>query len=134
MHLWQEASDFVTDVEGVAASGGWRRFRFPLYPGLPYRLLFQDPGLPGDRRWEHRAAARSLVLDGPLEVWALEGAPQLFTTEPKPEREVTVQLGQRPPNTGLSSPLFAHWKEEFHDRIIVTRQSIICICSPDARL
>ncbi|HEY3497045.1 MAG TPA: hypothetical protein VGK73_20240, partial [Polyangiaceae bacterium] len=50
LHLWQEDSDFVTDLAGTREADGWIRFEPRLYSGRTYRFLFQNPAL--DPAWE----------------------------------------------------------------------------------
>ena len=107
MRVWQEASDFATDVSGDVA-GDWIRFQFPLYTGIRYRFKFHNDDLDDRLRWEHSDATRSLVLHDDREVWTLEGDRHLFDCQPDSDRQVTIRLSHRPPGNGLSDVLFAH--------------------------
>jgi 1,4-alpha-glucan branching enzyme len=108
MHLWQESSDFVTDLMGIATSDGWWRYEVPLYTGIPYQFKFRNYTAKEALRWEHGDATRTVVLGGAHEVWTLEGDRHLFDAQPQPDRRVTIRISHRPPDSGLSDTLRAH--------------------------
>ncbi len=108
MHLWQEASDFATDVPGVTDSSGWTQYESSLYTGIPYRFKFHDDELPEHLRWESDEATRAVVLDDDQEVWTLEGDRYLFPGQPQPDRRVTVRISHRAPTSDLANNVHAH--------------------------
>jgi 1,4-alpha-glucan branching enzyme len=108
MHLWQEASDFATDVDAATTENGWWQYRLPLYTGIAYRFKFHADSLPDHLRWEHDEAKRTLVLDDDRAVWTLEGDRHVFEVEPRPDRRLTVRVSHRPPASELAGRLYAH--------------------------
>jgi hypothetical protein len=63
---------------------------------------------PGEfERPEHRRRPR-LRIDGPQEVWTLEGDRTVFLEEPQPTVPIELVLGGKSPSCRLTGPLFAH--------------------------
>jgi 1,4-alpha-glucan branching enzyme len=107
MHLWQESSDFATDVAGQPA-GSWMQYQFPIYGGLPYRFKFLTDPVRDSLRWEHDQATRSVVLRDDRTCWTLEGDAHLFDAEPVPDRLVEIRVSHRVPREELAETVFAH--------------------------
>ncbi len=103
MHLWQESSDFVTDVSGESEPGGWTAHRVLLYTGLPYRVLFFNPSL--DRApWENKEATREFTISDDTERWTLEGDRILFDAEPQRDCVVHLTIAAQPPGLEVTAP------------------------------
>ena len=118
LHLWQEDSDFVTDIPGKRAADGWMRFDLAIYSERRYRFLFRDDSL--DPAWEHGEAKRSVMVredgsawtwsgDGSLKrlgkqgVWTLEGDHHLFGSEPARDKKVVLDVATADPAAGLAA-------------------------------
>jgi 1,4-alpha-glucan branching enzyme len=116
LHLWQEDSDFVADLDGRRQPDGAMHYALSLYSERPYRFLFRDDSL--EPAWEHDEAQRTVMLregrawtwrgDGrPLPlgddgVWTLAGDHHLFGRPPLAEAEVVVELADADPAAGLA--------------------------------
>ena len=109
MHVWGVASDFVVDVEGAREPGGTWRFTTPaLYEGHEYRFKFFNAEVPHDeRRWEHSEAERPIRIGAnqDIELWTLEGDHELYATEPRCDRTVSLEVVDRSPSCPLEGPL-----------------------------
>ena len=104
MHLWQEGSDFETDVSGEVEAGDWTAYRVLLYTRLPYRCMFFNPTFPGSQ-WENDEAKRDILIHHDTEHWTLEGDSHLFSAEPKRNCRVNLTVAVQPPGYELSAPL-----------------------------
>jgi hypothetical protein len=111
LHLWQESSDFSTDVDGVPDlnNPGWTIHRYEVYTGLPYGLRFHNPGAPNGRAWEDSSARRTVTISDMASFWTLEGDSALFSEAPKREQQISVRVTSRTPGGRFDGdPLFAH--------------------------
>lgn len=108
MRLWQENSDYSTDLEGSAEEDGWTAFAAQVYGGMGYGVQFWNPETPGEP-WEHaEARRRHLHVAADTELWTLEGDRTLFPSRPRRDRRVELTVTQRPPDSPLGDRLFAH--------------------------
>ncbi len=120
LHLWQEDSDFGTDVAGVPLSDGWFSFEQLVYTQRSYGFIFFTPGSPAV--WEDPEAQRNVTLReggdswttegngqlrqvGPNGVWTLEGDHELFGAPPVADRTVTIEICDQVPELSLRGPL-----------------------------
>jgi 1,4-alpha-glucan branching enzyme len=107
MHLWQAESDFSQDIEGEPVVDGLYLFTHDaLYTSRPYQFKFFWPDTAGGEAvWEHDEASRSVVLENDTAVWTLEGDHELYAEAPIADREIVLEVVDRPPSCGLSDPL-----------------------------
>ncbi len=108
MHLWQENSEFTTDLVPMAIADDWVTFQTTIYTRLNYGLQFHNPALPNARQWEHPEAMRRVRIEADEEFWTLEGDRALFRSEPKRDRQVKLTIAVKPPFSRLQGQLFAH--------------------------
>ena len=104
MHVWQEGSDFESDIGGEAEADGWTAHRVRLYTGLPYRLMFFNPTFPGPQ-WESEEARRDIVIQNDTERWTLEGDNHLFEAEPPRNCRINLTVAVQPADCELTPPL-----------------------------
>jgi hypothetical protein len=104
MHLWQESSDFVTDVSGEIEPGEWSAYRILLYTRLPYRCMFFNSTFPGPQ-WESEEAKRDIVIHHDTEYWTIEGDSHIFATEPQRNCRVNLTVAVQPRHYELTAPL-----------------------------
>jgi 1,4-alpha-glucan branching enzyme len=106
MHLWQADSDFATDIEGQPDGDRGRRVSYDVYTGRPYGFKFYWPSdNSNSREWEHSEADRGIVLYDDRSVWTLDGDHELFDGEPIADREIVLEVADRPPACQLGEPL-----------------------------
>jgi 1,4-alpha-glucan branching enzyme len=106
MHLWQADSDFAVDIEGQPHGPQGRRFSYEIYSGRPYGFKFFWPGgASGAYEWEHSEADRDIILENDRSVWALEGDHELFDAAPVADRQIIVDVADRPPGCQVGEPL-----------------------------
>lgn len=107
MHLWQALAEFFMDLEGSLEEPGGFGFTCEnlLYTGMPYDFKFFWPLAPEAERWEHREAERRLTISDDQEIWTLEGDHELFDKPPVADREIILEVVDRPPSCGLAGPL-----------------------------
>jgi 1,4-alpha-glucan branching enzyme len=103
MHLWQETSDFVEDMDGKPETNGWITFQTEkkLYTGLPYKFMFFKPN------WElqeHENANRHCKLTNDAEYWTLEGSKVLFASQPERNKQISVEIVEKAPECSFSNP------------------------------
>jgi 1,4-alpha-glucan branching enzyme len=107
LHLWQEQSDFATDIEGEIPEQGICRFvgRGMLYTGRPYGFMFYWPAdSPLGLTWEHDESRRAVTLSDDWEIWTLEGDHELFEAPPVADRKVVLTVVHTP-TSQLAEPL-----------------------------
>ena len=105
MHLWQADSDFATDIEGQPCASQGRLYSYDIYTGRQYGFKFYWPSSHSTARdWEHSEADRDIVLDDDRSVWTLEGDHELFDSEPVADREIVLEIADRPPSCQLGEP------------------------------
>ncbi len=108
MRLWAENGDYMTDVAGVAGTGGWVTYTTSIFAHLPYGVLFWNPGLPLKAQWEHPDAKRQIKeVESDIEHWTLEGDRALFKTEPTQSVQLNLKVANKD-FSDLAGPLFAH--------------------------
>lgn len=108
MHLWQAQSDFASDIEGTLTQSGDYTFACEkmLYTGMPYGFMFFEPSdSPEARSWEHEEARREITLADDQTVWTLTGDHELFDEPPVADREIILEVVNRPPSARLVEPL-----------------------------
>ena len=119
LHLWQEDSDYVIDVEGEREARGCVRFETRLFTERRYEFLFKNTEL--SPIWEHDEARRNIFLRGASEiwtidgdgnprklgdegVWTLEGDHEVFGSRPEPSRILRLEVAARAPGCGIEQP------------------------------
>lgn len=107
MHLWQSDSDFAQDIPGQPGGDGSHLYSHELlYTGRPYGFKFFWPGEPGaEVVWEDDQANRGIVLKEDTSVWTLEGDHELYPQAPVADREIILEVVERPPSCHLADPL-----------------------------
>ena len=105
LHLWQSNADFAVDVDPRELRDDWYTFEYPIYTGLPYGFMFRNIASPSDEQWEHAEATREINISKDAEVWTLEGDHELFAQEPEADREIILEIVDRPPACPLGSPI-----------------------------
>ncbi|HET7538879.1 MAG TPA: alpha-amylase family glycosyl hydrolase, partial [Polyangiaceae bacterium] len=119
LHLWQEDSDFIADLDATVAPDGSLRFESLVYADRPYRFMFRSRA--GDY-WEDDEAQRNVFLssDGAVwtvtgdgnrrqvskaELWTLDGDHELFGARPQRKQQVVVSIAARDPAFSNGGPL-----------------------------
>ncbi len=107
VRLRQPHSEFIRDIEGKFEESG--RYTFSckelLYTGIPYNFKFFWPFDPKEDRWEHDEAQRQITISDDQEIWTLEGDHELFNEPLIADREIILEVVDRPPSCQLAGPL-----------------------------
>lgn len=106
MHLWQADSDFANDIAGQPNGDHGHLYCCEVYTGRSYGFKFYWSSDNSDSRdWEHSEANRAVILDDDTTVWTLEGDHKLFDAKPVADREIVLEIVDRPPSCQLSEQL-----------------------------